>query len=517
MVTRQKSLILNQNFKYYCLIFFLNAIEMIMETSASRVLAPSLGTTNIVWISIIGIILLANSLGNYIGGKCSEKYNNHTLLIITLFIASALVFFIPLMSESIPNTVLYFLSSVEFSAVVSSLILFFAPTLALSIATPVLMKNILENTEYIGKGSGVIHAVIAIGSLFGTFVGGFFLIPTFGCKTIIYILAIVLSLLPFCFIRKVKKKIYIAISAWCCLLIVFIIGNHILHNPNAVLNPESNATVSIDGDYSRIIVQNIDYQGERIRLYKSSAAFSSATFLDEDKKNDLVFDYSLVADKCLDYDKIHDMLMIGGAAYMYPKYYISHFPDKRMDVVEIEPKSIEIAKKYFFLDDLIRDYDLNNNNRLGLYTNDGRMFLNHSDKTYDCVMNDAYSGGAPVASLSTVEAITEVKKHLSDDGVYLMNMLGSVSGKNSLWIRSEYKTALEVFPYVYIIYVHPDTTDDTYTNFLMVCANSALTFNKDLNVRSLSQDELASPAVILTDDYCPVDQIANLSYLEVRR
>ena len=33
---------------------------------------------------------------------------------------------------------------------------------------------------------------------------------------------------------------------------------------------------------------------------------------------------------------IKDTLMIGGAGYNYPKYFISHYQDKTMDVVEID-------------------------------------------------------------------------------------------------------------------------------------------------------------------------------------
>lgn len=41
-----------------------------------------------------------------------------------------------------------------------------------------------------------------------------------------------------------------------------------------------------------------------------------------------------------------------------------------MDVVEIDPKITEIARKYFYLDKLIRDFNLEENGRLKLMNED---------------------------------------------------------------------------------------------------------------------------------------------------
>jgi spermidine synthase len=100
---------------------------------------------------------------------------------------------------------------------------------------------------------------------------------------------------------------------------------------------------------------------------------------------------------------VKNTAMIGGAAYQYPKYFISNFKDKSMDVIEIDPMSTEIAKNYFFLDDLVSDFDTESSGRLGLYNEDGRVFLADSIKKYDAILNDAFSGEVPVGTLATVE------------------------------------------------------------------------------------------------------------------
>ena len=68
-----------KKYKYEIIIFLLGAIYMILELVCSRVLAPYFGTSNLVWTSVIGIILLSSSVGNYIGGFIADK--NATLRI----------------------------------------------------------------------------------------------------------------------------------------------------------------------------------------------------------------------------------------------------------------------------------------------------------------------------------------------------------------------------------------------------------------------------------------------------
>ena len=62
-----------KNQKYKVFILIVEAICMRLELCASRVLSPYFGNSNIVWTSVIGIILLSSSIGNYIGGKIADK------------------------------------------------------------------------------------------------------------------------------------------------------------------------------------------------------------------------------------------------------------------------------------------------------------------------------------------------------------------------------------------------------------------------------------------------------------
>ena len=62
-----------KKYRYEIIIFTIDAICMILELIASRLLSPYFENSNIVWTSIIGIILLSSSIGNYIGRKNSRQ------------------------------------------------------------------------------------------------------------------------------------------------------------------------------------------------------------------------------------------------------------------------------------------------------------------------------------------------------------------------------------------------------------------------------------------------------------
>ena len=62
-----------KKYRFEIILFVVNAVYMILELVASRVLSPYFGNTNLVWTSVIGIILLSSSIGNYIGGILADK------------------------------------------------------------------------------------------------------------------------------------------------------------------------------------------------------------------------------------------------------------------------------------------------------------------------------------------------------------------------------------------------------------------------------------------------------------
>lgn len=490
--------------RYDIIIFLVNAICMILELVASRVLSPYFGSSNLVWTAVIGIILLSSSIGNYYGGIIADKKDVNNKVKIILLFSSIFVLLIPLIQQTVISIIISLTTNIKIGAIIATILLFFIPSLFMGLLTPITLKLKLDNIENAGKISGKFYAIATIGGIFGTFLGGFWLIPKFGSVYILFMLAIVLAILMLVVDPKLEKEIFFLV------IIITIVSSICMYyyttdnknNGDFVLSNNIGEQVSYDTEYGRVLIYNGKYKGDLIRVLNIDSGYESATYVDEDKCNELIFEYTKLYDLMFKSNiEIKNTLLIGGAGYSYPKYYISHYEDKNIDVVEIDEKITEIAKQYFYLDKLIKDYNLEENNRLNLITEDGRTYLNQNEKKYDAILNDAFSGNSPAKTLTTVEAVQKIKNSLQENGLYLTNIISSLEGENRKFLNAEVNTLKRVFKNVYIIpCFEGERKLEEVMNNMVIATDADLEFENAYNF--INDNE-----IILTDDYCPVESL----------
>jgi spermidine synthase len=106
--------------------------------------------------------------------------------------------------------------------------------------------------------------------------------------------------------------------------------------------------------------------------------------------------------------------------------------------VEIDPKVIEVSKKYFFLHE---------SNRYRIFEEDGRIFIKNrkGQEPYDWIILDAFKSGSIPYHLKTYEFYREIRTILNPNGVVGSNLYGK---GNSLKPRDT-KTFMSVFPNIY--------------------------------------------------------------------
>lgn len=497
---------ISQKFKFEIIVFIIESICMTLELIASRVLAPYFGNSNIVWTSVIGIILLSSSLGNYFGGRIADKGDNEKNLKKIIMVASFFILLIPIVYENLLKLFSLVISDIKFGAIISTITLFFAPSLLLGLIIPIVLKIKLKNLEDTGKTAGKIYAISTIGGIFGTFLSGFVLIPNFGSVQILFVLSVILLVLSLFVYMKFDKAIII-LTVFMILIdsILFIVYYKVnIEKGKKVLNGDMNEIVSFDTQYGRVLIYNTYYNGEPVRMLNIDSGYESATFLDENKRNELVFKYTQYYDLMFkSKGEVEKVLLIGGAGYSYPKYFISHYENKNMDVVEIDGDITKLARKYFYLDKLIEDYNLEENKRLNLITEDGRTYLNNNTKKYDAILNDAFSGETPAKTLTTLETIKKIKSSLNNNGLYLTNIISSLEGDKSKFVKAEVNTLKKVFKNVYVIPCSEgeNLNKEIRQNIMVIATDDNLEFN---NVYDL---EISSDEIILTDDYCPIDTL----------
>lgn len=493
-----------KKYRLEIIIFMVDAICMILELVASRVLSPYFGSSNLVWTSVIGIILLSSSIGNYFGGIIADSEDVNKKLKLIISISAILVFCIPLFQKNIIGQIVEITTSIKIGALFATLFLFFLPSMFLGLITPIVLKLKLKDIENAGKTTGKITAIATIGGIFGTFLGGFFLIPNFGSIQILFVLVILLLLLvPLVdFTLDIKFTVFIVLLIIFSIILIIYNLNKNEQNSVGILDGIEDEYVSYDTQYGRVLIYNKELNGEAIRVLDIDSGYESATYISEDKWNELVFEYTKYYDLMFESNnEIKNTLLIGGAGYSYPKYYISHYEDKNMDVVEIDEGITEIAKKYFFLDKLIEEYNIEENHRLNLITDDGRTYLNNNVKKYDAILNDAFSGETPAKTLTTLEAVQKIKNSLNENGVYLTNIISSLEGDDSKFIRAEVNTLRNVFENVYIIPCNSKSSEEQLQNIMVIATADELVLKNTYDM-NLSADE-----IILTDDYCPVDTL----------
>ena len=159
-----------------------------------------------------------------------------------------------------------------------------------------------------------------------------------------------------------------------------------------------------------------------IRVLYVGGGFQSASYLG-DARFEPVFEYYRAFDHMFESTRpINKVLMIGAGAYSYPKHLLTSRNDTSIDVVEIDPAIVEIARKHFYVDELEQCYGEAGDGRLRTIVEDGVAFLAHAKSaTYDAIINDSFDGTNPTGLLLTPESIRQAKRCLTPGGLYLLN------------------------------------------------------------------------------------------------
>ncbi|MBW6440503.1 fused MFS/spermidine synthase [Patescibacteria group bacterium] len=492
--------------KLYLIVFTTGAVIMVMELIGSRILAPILGTSIFIWTSLIGIVLGSMSLGYYLGGKAADKNPSIQNFSLIIFISGLLMFVIIIIKNPVLEFSLFF--GIKYGAIVAATLLFALPSIMLGMVSPYAARMAMIKIESSGSTIGNLYAISTFGSIFGTFLAGFYLIPTFGSINILYGLSLILFLVSaYSFYEKaIFIRMFVFFFLFFCVAFI----------SNAT---ETNIYIADeDSEYSNITVYDrADQNGKTMRIMSVESFFDSAMYLESD---DLVFEYTkyFQLDKFFKKD-INRVAMFGGAAYSVPKDFIRRNENGIIDVVEIDSKTTELAKKYFRLS--------LESGRINVFHEDARIFINRNSKDnknkYDVIYNDAFSStcSAPF-QLTTREALENISSTLKPGGIYMVNVISSLSGEKSIFFRSEYKTIQEIFENVYVFPVSSvsESESENVQNIIVIAVKGDIDIREVLKKGESKQEKEmlnhlwnnpieTEKLNIFTDDYAPVNYLAS--------
>ena len=482
-----------KKYKLEIIVFLSGAIGMGLELIAARVLSPYVGSSNVVWTSIIGIILVSMSLGYWIGGKRADKEANGNVLSRLLLGSALFTSIIPLLETIVVREFAGIVSNLIVAAILCAIIVFSIPSFILAMISPFAVKmKSMQETE-IGSLSGRISSLSTIGSITGTFLMGFVLIPNIGVTNInigITILLVVMSILARDDINK--KYILSTISLVVVMIILMFIGKWVFK----LANPE--ILVDTDSQYSRIWVKQVNTAKTTYKTLQVDTGLESYIDTETGEMGAMYLRYYDLFEY-LNKDA-KSTLMIGGAAYTYPIHYLQKYQDKTIDVVEIDEKMTQIAEEQFGLN--AKD------KRLKIYTQDGRSYLNYSENKYDTILIDAFKGLNAPFELTTYEALVHAKNMLNYNGIVLTNIISSLEGEDTDFIEYEYATYKAVFDDVKLFQVQ----DRDYTesqNLILVGIKGNPQINEDKyeeykNYLNMEITNFKTDKNIVTDDFAPI-------------
>jgi spermidine synthase len=271
-----------------------------------------------------------------------------------------------------------------------------------------------------------------------------------------------------------------------------------------------------DGVYQQITVYEGGYLGRPARFLLLDRSESGAMFLDSAEPTDLVYDYTkYYALYKIFTPRVQNALVLGGGAYSIPKALLQELPDAVIDVAEIEPSFVDLAKTHFGLTD---------SPRLRNRIEDGRRYLEDADTQYDLIFGDVYYSYFSVPPhFTTREFFALAKSKLRPEGVFIANIIGDLSRREPSLIMAEIKTFQTVFPNSYFFAVESIARTDQVQNITLVGYNSSRRVDvaappvttdpneivRFLRFRVLDVDRRfeLSPYPVLTDDFSPVEYL----------
>lgn len=466
-------------------VFISGASVMILELVGARVLAPYLGTSIIVWTSLLGVVMASLSAGYYLGGKAADIKADYKVLAYIIFLAGISVGAVAVFKPVVLVLVQSAVTDIRWGSLLSAFILFTPANIFLGAVSPYAVKLYFSGPKHIGAAVGNLYAVSTVGSIVGTYLTGFLFISYFGNTNLIFSLAALLVFLSL-FVYPAKMKIR-------CFMVLFFSAMPLL-NSNLHSSFVSSGFLDIDTQYNRVwIVDSTDpLTGRPVRSLSTGARFiQSAMYLDGD---DLAVEYTKFFN-IADYFKsnIKKALMIGGGAYSYPKNFLLEHKNAEVDVAEIDSGLTKLAKQFFGLED---------SPRLQVSHQDGRVFLDRTDRRYDAVFIDAFASSVPF-HLTTKEFVGEVFEHLNDGGVVAMNIVGSIEGDTGRFLRAEYATYKLFSDFVYIFPVQYPEDGTKTQNIILVAIKGDLA---KTSIASRWQKDIVLDVPVLTDNFAPVDQ-----------
>lgn len=493
----------------YFTVFSAGMTTLALEFSASRLLGGVFGTSNLVWASIIGLILIYLALGYFIGGRWADRSPYFRTLFAILAWGAFISGVVPLVARPVLRLAANAFDQLAVGLLMGSftavLVLFSVPITLLGMISPFAIRLAIQDPKQAGQVSGRIYAISTLGSFIGTFLPVLVFIPLFGTAWTFLIFSLYLLFVAIGG-RWLDEGWKAALRyAWmpAALLIAGLLwgGGSIKNTPGQIFETESayNYIQVLERDGYRVLRLN-EGQGQHSMWHPTEMDFQGPweQFLAAPFFNPVYTP-----------EQVESIAIVGLAAGTVARQATAVYGQIPIDGFEIDPEIIEVGREYF---------DMTEPNLTAL-AQDGRWGLEHSRRRYSIIAVDAYRPPYIPWHMTTREFFQIAFDRLADDGVLAINVGRSPDDRRL--IDGLVGTISTVFPSVYVMDVpgsfnsviyatrRPTEIENLYANLLMLSARPGV---HPLLIRSLervvvNQQPTPQSEVVYTDDHAPIEWI----------
>lgn len=500
----------------YLTVFISGMTTLALEMSASRLLGSIFGTSNMIWANVIGLMLLYLTIGYSLGGRWADRSPKYATFYQILTWASFLSALIPLISRPVLTAASQAVVAADASPAIGSfiavMVLFSVPITLLGCVSPFAIRLAMQNIQASGNTSGKMYAISTVGSLVGTFLPVLLFIPELGVFRTFLLFAGVLYITAFIGLFRLNKRSAL-LSLWMPLLIA-VLSVLVLNGP--LRPPAANARLLYEGEsaYNYIQVQEDD-QGFRY-LYLNEGQGIHSQWHPTQLEYRRTWDFFLVGPYFnpapFEPSQVQSLAIIGLAGGTIARQHLAVYPNLPIDGIEIDPEIISASAEFF-------DMNAEKMPSLTVYAEDGRFMLNRLDKRYTVIGIDAYRPPYIPAHLTTVEYFEEVRAHLTDDGVVVINV-GRTPTDRRL-VDAMTATLLQVYPTVHsmdvpysfntilVATVQPTQVENLQQNLALLPADAPPILRDTLALAVASLVPTHASDLVFTDDRAPVENLVD--------
>ena len=483
-------------------VFVVGSASLGSEIAAARLLAPYFGASTTVWANTIATVLVALSLGYWLGGRLADRHPLYRHMCAVVLVAAVGLAAVPFVARPFLDAAVSALSSISAGAFLGSLlgvlVLVAGPVLLLGAVAPYAIRLSLQAVESSGQVAGRLYAISTAGSLVGTFVAALLLIPFAGTRRTFLVFAFALALVAALGMRRRWLVVPLALAALIAL-------------PPGKIKPsvsEQGARVVYETDtqyqYARVVEER---DGTRyLELNEGLARHSvlrPGSYLSDDYWDGFLVDPFTALTR-----PPGRLAILGNAAGTTARAYGHYFPSTAIDAVEIDREVTDIGRRWFDM----------HAPRLRTFAEDARPYLRRSDGGYDAIFVDAYRQPYIPFYLATQEFFELCRGRLAPGGVLVINV-GHPRGEDRLE-RDLTRTLRTAFP---------DVLRDPIerTNTLLIASTDARASAVDARAADLPVDlqPLARVAArriephltggdVFTDDRAPVEWLIDASIVK---